>query len=310
MSKVLVTGGAGFIGSHISNTLSNQGCDVIVIDNMSAGSADDLAKEVKLYEMDITDNGIYEVFKNERPDYVIHEAAQIDIQRSMAAPVHDAGINALGTLNVLECCRRFGVKKIIHASTAAVYGHPEYLGLDEEHRIKPISFYGVSKSISEEYVRFYKEIYGLDYTILRYANVYGDRQGIMGEGGVISVFIRNMLSGKDPVIYGSGKQIRDFIYVKDVVRANICALDRGKNEVINIGTGIGTSIISLFGALINIIGDFKPVYEKNREGEITESYFNTEKSRRVLGWKAEYALAEGLKKTVDYHRDLIKGQNA
>lgn len=309
MIKVLITGGAGFIGSHISDRLIGLGYDVTAVDNLITGSSTNLMDKVKLYEVDITYDQLHEIFEAEQPDYVIHEAAQTDIQKSMEDPVFDVKTNVLGTLNVLECCRLTGVKKIIFASSAAVYGHPEYLGIDENHRIKPISFYGISKHISEEYIRFYKEIFGLKYTILRYANVYGDRQSLKGEGGVISIFIKNMLKGKKTVIYGDGEQLRDFVYVEDVVKANICAIKKGDNEILNIGTGAATSINGLFKALNDIVGDSRRVYAETRKGDILNSYFNIEKSSRVLGWKPEYALVDGLRKTVDYYRSEISGKH-
>lgn len=305
MYKVLVTGGAGFIGSNLSNKLLELGFDVAAVDNLSTGSAGNLLKEVKLYNIDITDRRLYEIFKKEKPDYVMHEAAQADVHRSMREPGFDADTNISGTINVLECCRMTGVKKLLHASSAAVFGHPDYLGIDESHRQNPISFYGLSKKISEEYIRFYGKVFGLNYTILRYSNVYGDRQSTRGESGVISIFIQNMLRGKKSIIYGSGEQSRDFIYMADVVKANIYALERGDNEDFNIGTGIGTSINGLFAALSNIIEASGYQYEEAQKGDIQHSYFNTEKSSRILGWKAECKLAEGLKRTVDYYRDKL-----
>lgn len=304
MSKVLVTGGAGFIGSHISNRLTGLGYDVIAADNLITGSSTNLIDKVKLYEIDITGGYLKELFEEERPDYVIHEAAQIDINKSMREPVFDAETNIIGTLNVLECCRSTGVKKIIYASSAAVYGHPEYLGIDENHSIKPVSFYGVSKYLSEEYIRFYEKIYGLKYTILRYANVYGGKQNSKGENGVISIFIESMLKGRESVIYGNGKQLRDFIYVEDVAEANICALEKGDNEILNIGTGVGTSINALFKALNDIVGGSR-IFAEARKDDILNSYYNVEKGSRILGWKSEHTLDEGLKKTIDYYKNVI-----
>lgn len=304
MNKILVTGGAGFIGSYIVKKLTAMGHNVVIVDDLSSGSAENVEKGCKFYKADITDSCLLEIFEAEQPDYVLHEAAQSSVGKSIENPIFDANTNIIGTINVLECCRKTRVKKVIYASSAAVYGYPEYLGIDEKHRVKPVSFYGISKCVCEEYIRVYKELYGLCFTILRYANVYGGRQGSKGEGGVISIFIDCMLNGKSPVIYGSGEQTRDFIYVEDVAAANILALEKGDNEVFNIGTGVGISINDLFEHLNSIIGTSGCIYEKKREGEITYSYFNVEKSRSIMGWKAKHQLETGLNKTIDYYKNI------
>ncbi|GAB6117189.1 hypothetical protein JCM16816_07860 [Thermoanaerobacter brockii subsp. lactiethylicus] len=200
--KALVTGGAGFIGSNIVDLLIENGYEVVIVDNLSTGKEEFINKKAIFYKKDIIDEDLCKIFEKEKPDYVIHQAAQIDVQKSIDNPVFDAKINVLGTVNLLECCRKSGVKKVIYASSAAVYGNPEYLPIDEVHKINPISYYGISKHTPEHYFVVYRQLYGLKYTILRYANVYGIRQDPKGEGGVISIFLDKMLKGERPIIFG------------------------------------------------------------------------------------------------------------
>ncbi|MEG6569730.1 SDR family oxidoreductase [Thermoanaerobacterium thermosaccharolyticum] len=301
--NILVTGGAGFIGSNIVDLLIDNGYDVIVVDNMSTGKKENINKKARFYNIDITDNDLYKAFEDEKIDIVIHHAAQIDIQRSINDPVFDAKANIIGTINLLECCRKFDVKKIVYASSAAVYGDPEYLGVDEKHRVNPISYYGISKHTPEHYIKVYNELYGLKYTILRYANVYGIRQDPKGEGGVISIFIDKMLNGERPVIFGDGNQTRDFIYVKDVAKANLLALEKGDNEIINISTNKATTINELVNIMNKIMNaSLKPIYAVPRKGDIVHSYLDNKKAKDVLGWKPDYELEDGLKETVEYYR--------
>ncbi|MDK2814139.1 MAG: UDP-glucose 4-epimerase [Thermoanaerobacter sp.] len=242
-----------------------------------------------------------EILKKEKPDYVIHQAAQINVQKSIDNPVFDAKVNILGTVNLLECCRKSGVKKIVYASSAAVYGNPEYLPIDEEHRINPISYYGISKHTAEHYFEVYRQLYGLKYTILRYANVYGIRQDPKGEGGVISIFIDKMLKRERPIIFGDGNQTRDFVYVKDVAKANLLALEKGDNEVVNISTGKPTSINELVEIMKKIMNtSSEPIYTEPQKGDIVHSYLDNKKALDVLGWRPEYSLEEGLKETIEW----------
>ncbi|MGJ7045774.1 SDR family oxidoreductase [Thermoanaerobacterium thermosulfurigenes] len=301
--NILVTGGAGFIGSNIVDLLIDNGYDVIVVDNMSTGKKENINKKAIFYNIDITDDNLYKVFENEKIDNVIHHAAQIDIQRSINDPVFDAKVNIIGTINLLECCRKYDVKKIVYASSAAVYGDPEYLGVDEKHKVNPISYYGISKHTPEHYIKVYNELYGLKYTILRYANVYGIRQDPKGEGGVISIFIDKMLSGKNPVIFGDGNQTRDFIYVKDVAMANLLALEKGDNEIMNISTNKATTINELVDVMSKIIGThLKPIYASQRKGDILHSYLDNQKAKELLEWIPDYTLEDGLIETIEYYR--------
>ncbi|HHW58009.1 MAG TPA: SDR family oxidoreductase [Clostridia bacterium] len=301
--KVLVTGGAGFIGSHIVDLLIENGYEVVIVDNLSTGKEEFINKKAVFYKKDITDDDLYEIFEKEKPDYVIHQAAQIDVQRSIDDPVFDAKVNILGTVNLLESCRKSGIKKVIYASSAAVYGNPEYLPIDEGHRINPISSYGISKHTAEHYFEVYSQLYDLKYTILRYANVYGIRQDPKGEGGVISIFTDKMLKGERPVIFGDGNQTRDFVYVKDVAKANLLALERGDNEVVNISTGKPTSINELVEIMNKIMNtSLKPIYTEPRKGDIMHSYLDNKKALDVLGWRPEYSLEDGLKETIEYYK--------
>ncbi|SDF79661.1 UDP-glucose 4-epimerase [Thermoanaerobacter thermohydrosulfuricus] len=234
---------------------------------------------------------------------MIHQAAQIDVQKSIDNPVFDAKVNIQGTVNLLECCRKSGVKKIVYASSAAVYGDPEYLPIDEKHKVNPISYYGISKHTPEYYFEIYRQLYGLKYTILRHANGYGIRQDPKGEGGVISIFIDKMLKGERPVIFGDGNQTRDFVYVKDVAKANLLALEKGDNEIINISTNKPTTINELVDIVNKIMGtSLKPVYAEPRKGDIVHSYLDNKKALEVLEWKPEYNLEEGLKETIEYYK--------
>ena len=304
--KILVTGGAGFIGSHIVDLLIENGYEVVIVDNLSTGKEEFINKKAIFYKKDITDDDLYEIFEKEKPDYVVHQAAQIDVQRSIDDPVFDAKVNVLGTVNLLECCRKSGVKKIVYASSAAVYGNPEYLPIDEVHKINPISYYGISKHTAEHYFEVYSQLYDLKYTILRYANVYGIRQDPKGEGGVISIFIDKMLKGERPIIFGDGNQTRDFVYVKDVAKANLLALEKGDSEVVNISTNKATSINKLVELMNEIMNtSLEPIYTEPRKGDIVHSYLDNKKALDVLGWKPEYSLEEGLKETIEYYKGEI-----
>ncbi len=302
MQKMLVTGGCGFIGSHVVDAFLAQGYEVVVVDNLSAGSLKHLNPQAKFYEVDIRSAALADVFEAEHPDFVDHHAAQIDVRLSAEKPRYDADVNILGTLNLLECAVRFDVKKfILISSGGAVYGEPEYLPCDEAHPIRPLSPYGVSKHAIELYLYLYKENYGLDYTVLRYANVYGPRQDPHGEAGVAAIFTDQMLRGEHVTINGSGEQVRDFVYVEDCVAANLLAITDGSGEIYNIGTGIGISVNQLFQTLAEITGyEREPYYGPAKLGETFRSYLTAEKAHQALGWEPTVALDEGLRRTVAY----------
>jgi UDP-glucose 4-epimerase len=308
--KILVTGGAGFIASHIVDRLVEEGFDVVIIDNLSTGRREYLNSDAKFYELDINDSRVEEIIKEEEIEYVIHHAAQIDIQKSIQKPDFDAENNILGTIKLLEACRKGSVKKIIYASSAAVYGTPDYLGIDEEHPVAPISFYGISKHTPEHYIRTYQNLYDLDYTILRYANVYGIRQAPKGEGGVISIFIDQMLNNKRPTIFGDGTQTRDFIYVADIAKANLAALEGADNKVINISCNTQTSINSLVEMMNQVLNTkLEPIYEAERPGDIKDSYLDNNKALKLINWQPEYDLMAGLEETITYYQELYLSED-
>jgi UDP-glucose 4-epimerase len=307
--KVLVTGGAGFIASHIVDQLVEREVEVVVMDNLSTSSRQQVNERAIFYLSDITEPTMEEVFSLERPDVVIHHAAQIQVQQSLRNPFFDAEVNILGTIRLLECCRKYGVKKIVYASSAAVYGNPVYLGIDESHPIAPLSFYGLSKYTPESYIRIYANLYDINYTILRYANVYGIRQDPKGEGGVVSIFVDKLLRGESPVIFGDGEQTRDFIYVEDVAAANVCALTKGDREILNISTNHPTSLHQLLHTMNHILGtNILPIYQAERPGDIKHSYLQNEKAKRVLVWEPKYDLEKGLRKTFDFYQALYQNE--
>ncbi|WCK53718.1 NAD-dependent epimerase/dehydratase family protein [Aneurinibacillus sp. Ricciae_BoGa-3] len=307
--KVVVTGGAGFIGSHIVDQCIRKGYEVIVIDNLATGKRQNLNLEATFYEADIASPAVRTIFEKEKPDYLIHHAAQASVPGSLKNPVADATTNIVGTVNLLEACRLMGVKKVIYASSAAAYGEPEYTPLDERHKKQPLSPYGISKYVPEYYLHVYHHLYGLPYTAFRYANVYGERQDPYGEGGVISIFVDRVLAGQELRVYGSGEQTRDFVYVEDVARANLMALAAGDNQIFNISTNKRTSVNQLIEEL-NILAA-KPVtvkHEAPREGDIMHSYLNNAGAKEGLGWEPHYSLADGLAKTMKYYQKLSQNQ--
>jgi len=314
--KILVTGGAGFIGSNIVDALVDEGHQVVVVDNLSSGKRENLNPAARFYELDICDPMLEEVFRQEKFDYVNHHAAQIDVRHSVADPVDDARTNILGLLNILENCRKHGVKGVIFASSGGVvYGEPSKLPATEKFPKGPQSPYGVSKLTSEFYLAYYAQVMNLPYIALRYANVYGPRQDPHGEAGVVAIFGQKMLRGETPVIYGDGEQLRDYVYVGDVVRANLLALKRLQEGGIacgtggcaindfayNIGTGEGTSVNRLFTLLKEITGFAgEPEYGPERKGELRKIYLDADKAARELNWDSQVDLREGLRRTMEY----------
>jgi UDP-glucose 4-epimerase len=302
--NILVTGGAGFIASHIVDQLIVSRHHVHIFDNLSTGRKENLNPLAVFHHGDLLDNGLTEAFTAARPEVVIHHAAQIDVQTSLTNPLLDAKINILGTLAVLEQCREHGVRKLIYASSAAVYGTPQYLGVDENHPIKPLSFYGISKHTPEHYIESFSSLYELDYTILRYANVYGIRQDPKGEGGVVSIFVDKLLEGQQPLIFGDGEQTRDFIYVKDIVHANMAALSKGGRGLYNISWNEQTSVNALLKEMCNISGmSFNPSYAPSRAGDIVHSRLDNRAALAGLDWSPVYTLRNGLQETFDYYKE-------
>jgi UDP-glucose 4-epimerase len=303
--KVLVTGGAGFIGSHVVDAYINDGYEVVIVDDLSTGRESNINPGGKFYNLDIRDPELAGVFEAERPDFVNHHAAQMDVRRSVAEPLFDADVNILGSLNLIECSKRYKVKRFVYISTGgAVYGEPEYLPCDEGHPINPICQYGASKHTVEHYLYMYFENYGMPYTVLRYPNVYGPRQDPHGEAGVVAIFTGQMLAGQQVVINGDGKQARDFVYVGDCARANLMALKgESTNGIFNLGYGEGTSVIEIFEVLAEITGYSRDVvHGPAKVGETRVIYLEAKKVREEMGWKPTVGLKEGLEYTVDYFR--------
>ena len=291
----LVTGGAGFIGSHLVEALLGEGYSVVVLDDLSTGNEENLASvrdKITLYKESILSQDLKHVLRD--VEVIFHLAAQINVRRSVEEPIYDLRVNALGTLNLLEQAR--DVERFIYASSGgAVYGEPHYLPVDEEHGTDPISPYGASKLAGEKYVQLYGYNYGLRYAILRYANVYGERQDARGEAGVIAIFLDRIRKGRPLTVFGTGEQTRDYVYVGDVVRANLLALKR--EGVFNIATGRETSVNELIEIIAGVTGVKPEVeYAPPRKGEVYRIYLSTERAREELGFVAEVSLKEGISK--------------
>ena len=300
--NVLVTGGAGFIGSHIVDILLSTGYKVSVVDDLSTGRIENINPGAKFYKVCLNTNELENVFSLEQPAVVLHQAAQVNVQRALKEPQADAQINIIGAINLLENCRRFKVTKVIYASSAAVYGNPTYLPVDEKHPADPQSPYGISKHTAEHYLKFYYQAYGIKYTILRYANVYGPRQAAAGEGGVVAIFLNNLLNGSSPKIFGDGEQTRDFIYVKDVANSNLKAVKKGDGAVLNISTGVSLSVKELFYTIKKITGaTLEPDYCLLRGGDVTHSCLANNKAIEELGWRQCYSLEKGLRETLEFY---------
>ncbi|MBS3126579.1 NAD-dependent epimerase/dehydratase family protein [Candidatus Woesearchaeota archaeon] len=296
--KVLVTGGAGFIGSHVVDALINKGDTVFVVDNLVTGTKQNVNAKAHFSNIDVCDQGIESIFQL-GIDNVIHLAAQIDISTSIQNPLYDAKVNILGGLTILENCKKYHVKKVIYANSAAEIGDLRYIPVDEQHPLHPLSPYGVSKLTMHYYLQVYAQLYNLNFTTLRFANVYGPRQGNVGEGGVVSIFIQKLLHHEVPVIFGDGWQTRDFIYVGDVVDAIVLALEKGSNTCYNVGTGKEISVHELFRLLCDLTGkEAAPKYQEARKGEILRNVFSIEKIKKELEWFPKITLREGLQKTI------------
>jgi UDP-glucose 4-epimerase len=305
--KVLVTGGAGFIGSHVVDICLKHGYEVVIVDDLSTGRESNINPAAKFYRLDIRDKALAEVFAAERPDFVDHHAAQMDVRRSIVEPLFDADVNILGSLNLIECAKNYGVRRFVYISTGgAVYGEPEYLPCDEAHPINPICQYGASKHTVEHYLYMYQVNYGLNYTVLRYPNVYGPRQDPHGEAGVVAIFCGQMLKGQPVVINGDGEQQRDFVYVGDCARGNLLAIqaERGAG-IVNLGSNRGATVNEIFAHLRRATGYADEAkHGPAKLGETRFIYLTFEKALRELGWQAEVGLEDGLAKTVDYFRKV------
>lgn len=305
--RILVTGGAGFIGSHIVDQYIAAGHDVAVVDNLweeGGGKKTNLDPQARFFQVDITDEAALDAaFNAVRPDIVSHQAAQHSVSVSTKNPQLDARVNVLGLLNVLTNCTRIGTKKIIFASSGATYGTPTCLPIDEEVAQRPESPYGITKMVTEYYLRYWQEAHGLTYTALRYGNVYGPRQDPNGEAGVIAIFAKRFLKHEPIRIDWDGEQQKDYVYVGDVARANLLALDHGDNDIFCIGTGQGTSVNAIYKALEELTG-YTPEITRapKRPGDIHLAYFNCSKAARILGWQPQVNLQDGIKATVEFFK--------
>lgn len=302
--KILVTGGAGFIGSHIVDRLIEEEHQVIVVDNLSVGKRKNINKKARFYKMDILSSRVEKVFRKERPDILSHYAAQIDVRKSVEDPKFDASINILGTINLLENCVKYGVKKVIFASSGgAIYGEQEAFPALETHPTRPLSPYGISKLTIEHYLYYYKVTGGVDFVSLRYANIYGPRQDPYGEAGVVAIFTQKMLNGEQPIINGTGKQTRDFVYVEDAVEAHMAVLQGNASGVFNVGTGQETSVNQLFRFLSELTkSNVKEVHGPEKKGEQQRSCLDYSHIHKTVEWESRMSLLEGLEKTVEYFK--------
>ena len=303
--RITVTGGAGFIGSHLVDRLIEDGHTVQVIDNLYTGNKEFVHSKAQFVELDIRDPKLYSVLEEFRPDYIFHEAAQTEVSTSMSDPMLDCDINLMGLINLLNAAVKLDVKKFLMPSSAAVYGNLDTLPLNEEMIGNPSSFYGLTKLTTEHYLRIYHEAFGLPYICYRYSNVFGPRQGNGGEGGVISIFAKAIVQGSPIIIYGDGKQTRDFIYVDDVVEANILGMQHQVIGIYNVSTGISSSVNLLVDEFRNISGkDIEVIYDKPRLGDIRDSVLATDKSEKGLLFTAKYNLHDGLIKTYEYFKTV------
>ena len=310
--KILVTGGCGFIGSHVVDILIGAGHETVVVDDLSTGHLDNLNAQAKFYEMDFSSPELRDVIAAEQPDVIDHHAAQMDVRRSVADPVFDAELNIMGPIRMLELAREFGVGKIIHISSGGtVYGEPQYLPCDESHPIQPLSPYGASKFTFELYVQMYHKLYGLDYAVLRYPNVYGPRQDPHGEAGVVAIFAGQMLADEPVVIFGDGEQSRDFVYVADVASANLTLIEQKVSGTYNLGYGEGTTVNEVYGTLKELTHyDQEAEYAPPRPGEISKIYLAAQMAHEDFGWKPAYDLKSGLQATVDFFRSTMQNAEA
>ncbi len=305
--RILVTGGAGFIGSHVADGFRALGHEVAVVDDLSAGNRANLDPAIKLYQRDIRDDALEEVFADFKPEVVDHHAAQSNVPASVQNPVHDASVNVLGTLNLLRCSAAHGVRKVIYISSGgAMYGEPDPkdLPVKETAPVRPLSPYGASKQAVEAWLGVYQRTFGLDYTVLRYANIYGPRQSIREEGAVVAVFATRMAADQPVTIDGTGEQTRDFVYVGDCVTANVAALDRGSGLSVNIGTGRETSIREIFNAMAEVAGyTHEPNFGRARTGDVVRIVLDPSLAKRELNWEAAMPLHDGLAKTYAFFRN-------
>lgn len=308
--RIIVTGGAGFIGSNIVNRYLDLGHEVAIIDNVCTGRRSNIDPRADFHEVDICDRaGLDAVFQAFKPQIVNHHAAQIDVRKAVADPIFDATVNILGGINVIQAAMAAGIEKFVYASTGgAVYGNPEVIPCTEAHPVRPLSPYGLTKHTLEHYLELYGMLEGLCYTVLRYANVFGPRQDPKGEAGVNAIFTGMMLAGETPTIFGKGDKTRDYVFVGDVVEANVLALDKGEGEIMNIGTGVETTDQEVYDAIAAAVGFAgKANHTEERKGEVRHVALDASKAKRILGWEPKVSFREGARLTVEYNRKELAG---
>ncbi len=306
--KILVTGGAGFIASHLVDRLVADGHHVVIVDNLSAGRKENVNPKALFYEVDICDAvSLEEVFKKEKPEVVDHHAAHVNVRKSVEMPAYDANINILGSLNLCELSKKYQVKKFIYVSTGgAVYGEPKELPVKETCPVEPLSQYGVSKHTVEHYLSIFYKLYGLNFTILRYPNVYGPRQSPHGEAGVVAIFSELLLQNIRPTIFGDGSKTRDYVYVDDIINANMIVLNNvGNGEIYNLGWGKEISDLEVFHTVRRALAsDIEPIFGKKRPGEIDHISLDSSKAMEELKWKPKVTFEEGIKLATQYYQKL------
>ncbi len=304
--KVMVTGGAGFIGSHLVDRFIEEGHDVVVVDDLSTGKKKNLNKEAIFYKVDIQSSRLHRIIQKERPEIISHHAAQMDVRKSVDDPAFDAKSNILGLINLVECAVKNGTRRIVFASSGgAIYGEQVTFPASEDHSTHPLSPYGISKLSGEHYLYYYQKICGLECATLRYGNVYGPRQDPHGEAGVVAIFAEKLLKGEQATINGNGMQTRDYVYVKDVVEANMAVINMKANDTFNVGTGIETTVNQLYKHLLEITAsDLKEIHGPEKMGEQKRSCLNTKKIYKDAEWEPTVLLREGLENTVAYFKEL------
>jgi len=302
--RILITGGAGFIASHVQDAYIAAGHEVAVLDNLVTGNKRNLNPKAKFYEADIAGPSVEEIFKEFKPELVNHHAAQMDVRKSVSDPTYDARVNVLGFINLLEAAKNHGASKFIFSSTGgAIYGEQEYFPADEKHPRNPASPYGLSKLVGEEYLKLYERLYAIRHVVLRYANIYGPRQNPHGEAGVVAIFCQKLLAGTTPVINGDGKQTRDYVFVEDVVRANLAALRPDLQGVYNIGTGIESDVNALAAVLGRLAGKESFEHGPAKPGEQRRSVISSAAAEKAFAWKPQVGLEEGLEKTFEWFKE-------
>jgi UDP-glucose 4-epimerase len=305
--KTLVTGGCGFIGSHIVDLFVEHGFDVAVVDNLATGSLNNIEKvknKIQLFECELLSEGFEKAVEQFHPDVIVHQAAQVSVEQSISNLMYDANVNILGSIKVIDLARKYKVKKLIYSSSAAVYGEPKYLPIDIHHPVNPLSPYGISKLTVEHYLKVSKSIYGIDYVILRYGNVFGPRQDSKGEGGVISIFTDLLSKGRSPTIFGDGEQTRDFIFVEDVSRVNLQAILYPSTGIFNVSSGKQVNLNQLITTLNKIQHTtIRAKYEKGRLGEIRSSSLCIKRTKELLNWSPTTDFETGLKRTLEYYKN-------